>query len=44
MITCDEIIEETKIAPTNLNENKQSVKHKISVFYLHDFYLLPLYK
>ena len=43
VITCDEIIEETKTSPTNLNENKQSVKHKISTFYLHHFYQLPLY-
>ena len=43
VITCDKIIdakakpfdEETKTIPTNFNENKQPVKHKISVFYLH---------
>ena len=32
-IMCDKIIEET--VPTNLNEKKQTVKRKISVFYLH---------
>ena len=42
-ITRDEIIdaeaqlfdEETKTVTTNLNEKKQPVKHKISIFYLH---------
>ena len=40
VITCDEIIdaeaksydEETKTFPTNFNEKKQPLKHKISVF------------
>ena len=35
VITCDEIVEETKTIPTNFNEKKQPVKHKISIFYLH---------
>ena len=35
VITCDEIIEETKTVPTSFNEKKQPVKHKISIFYLH---------
>ena len=39
VITCDEIIEsyneETKTFPTNFNEKKQSVKHKISMFYFY---------
>ena len=38
VITCDEVIEsfdkETKTIPTNFNEEKQLVKHKISKFYL----------
>ena len=50
VIPCDEIIdaeaksydEETKTIPTNYNEKKQSVKHKIYILYL-DFYLLPLH-
>ena len=33
VITCDEIIEETKTVPTNFNEKKQPVKHRI--FILH---------
>ena len=43
-ITCDEIIEsydkQTKTIPTNLMKRKQSVKCKISVFYLHFYQLL----
>ena len=35
VITCDEIIEETKTVPANFNEKKQPVKHKLSIFYLH---------
>ena len=35
VITCDEIIEETKTVPTNFNEKKQPVKHRIFIFYLH---------
>ena len=35
VITCDEIIEETKAIPANFNEKKQPVKHKISIFYSH---------
>ena len=35
MITCDEIVEETKIAQTNFNKKKQPVKHKIFIFNLH---------
>ena len=27
--------DKTKTVPTNLNEKKQLVKHKISIFYLH---------
>ena len=27
--------EETKTVPTNFNEKKQSVKPKVSIFYLH---------
>ena len=34
MVTCDEIIEETKSVPANFNEKKQPVKPKISIFYL----------
>ena len=41
-IPCDEIIEETKIVPTNFNEEKQPVKHKISKLYFH-FCQLTLY-
>ena len=37
VITCEEIIEETKTVPTSFNEKKQSVKYKISIFYLHFF-------
>ena len=51
MITCDEIIDaeakfsdkETKRVPINLNEKKQCVKHKISIFYLHLYELLLHY-
>ena len=32
MITCDEILEETKSVATNFNEIKQTVKQKISIF------------
>ena len=50
VIPCDETIdaeaksydEETKTIPTNYNEKKQSVKHKIYILYL-GFYLLPLH-
>ena len=51
MITYDEIIDaeakffnkETKRVPTNFNEKKQLVKHKISIFYLHLYELLLHY-
>ena len=46
-IMCDEIIEsydkETKIIPTNFNVKKQSIKRKISTFYLHFYYILEHY-
>ena len=32
VITCDEIIEETKTVPTNFNEKMQPVKQKIYIF------------
>ena len=32
MITCDEILEETKSVATNFNEIKQTVKQKMSIF------------
>ena len=33
VIRCDEIVEETKTAPTNFNEKKKEpVKHKIFIF------------
>ena len=35
LITCDEIKEESKTISTNLMKNKQPVKHKMSIFYLH---------
>ena len=47
VIMCDEVIEsygknaeaklynKIKTIPTNFNEKKQPVKHKISIFYLH---------
>ena len=35
VITCDEIIEETKTVPRNFNEQKQPVKRKIFTFCLH---------
>ena len=35
VITRDEIIEETKTVPTNFNEKKWPVKHKISIFCLY---------
>ena len=35
MITCDEIVEETKIVQTNFNKKNQPVKHKIFIFNLH---------
>ena len=38
-IMCDKVIEsydkETKTIPSNFNEEKQLVKRKISIFYLH---------
>ena len=36
VITCNEVIdtEEEEAIPTNFNEKKQPVKHKISTFYL----------
>ena len=34
VITCDEIIEETKTVSTNFNEKRQPVEHKIYIFYL----------
>ena len=37
VIACDETIEETKTIPTNFNEKKCPVKHKISMFYLYFF-------
>ena len=33
VITCDEIMKETKTVPTNFNEKKLTVKHKTSTFY-----------
>ena len=35
VITCDDIIEETKTIPTNFNEKKNNLKHRISLFYFH---------
>ena len=34
VIMCDEIIEETKTATTNFNKKMESLKPKISIFYL----------
>ena len=39
VITCNEIIEESKTVPTNINDRKLSCQTKISIFYL-PFYLL----
>ena len=32
LIECDEITEETKAVPTNFDEKKYPVKHKVSIF------------
>ena len=43
VITCNEIIDaETKTIPTNFNKKMQSVKQKVSMFYL-SFYELRLH-
>ena len=42
IITCDEIIDTTKVAPKTFNEKRQPVKEKNSIFYSL-FYSLPLH-
>ena len=42
MITCDEIIKETRTIPTSFIGKRQSLQHKVSIYDLLSFLLITI--